>query len=578
LLYPALATALVKFDFEQHYFDERPIGVLDHYVVEQDGVYHLFYLRGNPAVNIGHATTTDFTRWNFEEPVLEPGTWDQVLWAPCLIPMERWGWNMYYTGVNSFGAQQSGLAMTQDLMIWSKLPWPVYNPDPSWAQWGDSLWCHGRDPHVIEHDGKYYMVVTAKTWDGYGAVACAESNDGFSWTDIGPIYVHDTWHVFESVFILKKNGKFHMFFTEENVYGTSHMSSDDLFSGWDISSRRIIDSGHAPQVTTLPDGTEIFSRHSTYNNGVDEEFHTLRFDTLAWVGDIPAPYKPWPLAATWNLVWGNAFPYQPVYRNNPKVRGENIPDTFEGNCWIGTYEQYTGPMGFGMPGGFQGDDRMGMIRSDPFTITGYSMNLLVGGGDNLSQVYVALVDAATLEVLHRETGRNTEEMDRRYWDLVPYQGREVYLEIADLSSGPWGHINCDDITESWEILDDDDDGDGDGGGGGIKTLGTNMGRVEGSGSDAASGPALYQNSPNPFNPVTSIAYEIPTTGHVTLNIYDVHGKLVRNLTDGVRPAGLYTATWNGQDHTGNRVVSGVYLCRLAVDGAVIETRKMLLLK
>jgi hypothetical protein len=574
LLHPAPTSALVKFDFEQHYFDERPTGVLDHYVVEQDGVYHLFYLRGNPAIDIGHATTTDFTHWNIEEPVLETGTWDQRLWAPCLIQMPTYGWNMYFTGVNSFGAQQSGVAMTQDLFEWHKLSWPVYNPDPSWAQWADSLWCHGRDPHVIRHDGKYYMFVTAKTWSGYGAVACAESNDGFAWTDIGPIYLHDSWHVFESVFILEKNGKFHMFFTEEAVYGTSHMSSNDLFSGWDIANRRIIDSGHAPQITTLPNGTEIFSRHSRYDNGVDEAFHTLRFDTLAWVGDIPAPYKPWPLAGDWNLIWGNAFPYQPVYRNNPKARGVDLPNTFEGNCWIGTYEQYTGPMGFGMPGGFQGDSRTGVLRSDTFTIAGNSMNLLVGGGDNLDLEYVALVDAVNGEVLFKETGQNNQAMDRRYWNLKPHVGREAYIEIADLSTDAWGFINCDDITESWDVIDEND-GDG---GNDRKTVGTVIQNADDRGTVEVAGPVLFQNSPNPFNPITSIAYQIPDRGHVTLRIYDVHGKLVRELIDDTRAPGSHTVNWNGQDQAGRRAVSGVYLYRLTFEGSVIETRKMLMLK
>jgi predicted GH43/DUF377 family glycosyl hydrolase len=568
---------MVKFDFEQGYFHEKPLPVLDHCVIEVDEVYHLYYLRGNPAVDVGRASTTDFKHWQLKEPVLEPGDWDYVMWAPQLFQVPGWGWYMFYTGVNSFGAQQTGLAVSSTLDNWFKYPGPVYNPDPAWALWDETTWCHGRDPHVIEYNGKYYMFVTAKTVDSFGAVACAVSDDLFNWTDIGPIYVHDTWHVMESVFIMQRNGKFHMFFTEEIVNGTSHMASDDLLSGWDIANRRIIDSGHAPQVTQLSDGTEIFSRHAVYNNGVDENFHVHRFDELAWAGDIPAPYKPWALADDWNLIWGNAFAFQPVFRNNPKARGATVADTFEGNCWIGTYERYTGPLGFGTPGGIQGDSRTGVIRSKPFTVAGNSMNLLVGGGDDIDMLYVALVDAATTDVLYKETGSNSEEMDRRFWDLKPHKGREVYVEIADLSTGAWGHINCDDITESWEILYPDDGDDPDNGAKGMKNTGV-LQRSEDRGAPPSGKAVLFQNSPNPFNPATKIAYEVPGRGRVTLRVYDVNGKLVRELVDDEQPAGPHAVTWNGQDSAGRRVVSGVYLYRLTFDGAVVNTRKMLMLK
>ncbi len=572
LLHPVATSALVKFDFEQKYFSEAPIPVLDHCVMEKDGVYHLIYLRGDPALDIGHATSTDFIDWNLEEPLLEPGTWDTRLWAPYIIDTP-YGWIMYYTGVNGFGAQQTGMAIGQTPENWLKVGWPVNHPDPAWALWDENTWCHGRDPHVIQYNGKYYMFLTALTADAKGAVACAESIDLLNWTDIGPIYVHDSWHVMESVFILERQGIFHMFFTEEEVNGTSHMSSNDLFSGWDISNRRIVDTGHAPQITSLSDGTEMFSRHAIYNDGHGTSFYALRFDELVWSGDIPAAYKPWALSGSWNLIWGNAFSYQPTYGNNPKARGEDVDDTFEGYCWIGSYERYTGPMGIGTVGGFQGDSRTGMIRPKLFTITGRSMNLLVGGGTDIDYLYVALVNAATGTVLYKETGKNTDEMDRRYWDLDPYRNTDVYIEIADMSVSAFGHINCDDIIESSASLEN-----GDGGG-------RNNDRDTGIFStDEADKPAtqqksaLLQNSPNPFNPTTAISYEIPARGLVDLRVYDVSGKLVRTLVAGEKATGPHTVVWDGADNTGSRMASGVYLYRLLFNGAVVDTRKMLMLK
>jgi hypothetical protein len=375
----------------------------------------------------------------------------------------------------------------------------------------------------------------------------------------------------ESVFIMERNGKFHMFFTEEAVYGTSHVTCDSLFGDWNMTNRRIIDNGHAAQITVLSNGTEMFSRHAVYDNGHGVQYHNIRIDELAWAGDIPAPYKAWALFDDWNLIWGNAFSYQPTFANNPAARGENVADTYEGNCWIGTYERYTGPMGFGSPGGFQGDSRTGVIRSNPFTVAGNSMSLLVGGGNDIDNLYVALVDAQTTEVIYKETGKNTDEMDRRYWNLMPHKGRRVYVEIADNSTAAFGHISCDDIAESWTDIDDGNNSGG-------SSKGRNFVGSEGRGEAATVAPALHQNTPNPFNPATTIAYDVPTRGQVALRVYDVGGKLVRTLVDSMRPAGTHQVQWNGLDDAGRRVASGVYLYRYSFENNVIQTKKMMMLK
>ncbi|MFQ5510831.1 MAG: choice-of-anchor B family protein [Candidatus Krumholzibacteriia bacterium] len=89
--------------------------------------------------------------------------------------------------------------------------------------------------------------------------------------------------------------------------------------------------------------------------------------------------------------------------------------------------------------------------------------------------------------------------------------------------------------------------------------------------------SLRQNVPNPFNPSTAITYDLPAAGRVRLAVYDPLGRHVRTLVDGVRPAGVATATWNGTDDNGRPAASGVYFCRLTVDGQS-RTRQMLLLK
>jgi hypothetical protein len=89
--------------------------------------------------------------------------------------------------------------------------------------------------------------------------------------------------------------------------------------------------------------------------------------------------------------------------------------------------------------------------------------------------------------------------------------------------------------------------------------------------------ALSQNEPNPFNPETTIRFTMPSSGNVTLNIYDAAGRLVRSLVNGVTEAGSHNVTWNGVDNHGSPVSSGVYFYRLSA-GKFSETKKMTLLK
>jgi hypothetical protein len=88
---------------------------------------------------------------------------------------------------------------------------------------------------------------------------------------------------------------------------------------------------------------------------------------------------------------------------------------------------------------------------------------------------------------------------------------------------------------------------------------------------------LHANTPNPFNPRTTIAYDLPRAGHARLDIYDAGGKLVRRLVDADLAAGRHEAAWDGRNDDGGDVASGTYLVLFASgDGAL--RRKMTLLR
>ena len=89
--------------------------------------------------------------------------------------------------------------------------------------------------------------------------------------------------------------------------------------------------------------------------------------------------------------------------------------------------------------------------------------------------------------------------------------------------------------------------------------------------------ALHQNFPNPFNPNTSLRYELPIATDVVLVVYDLLGREVIRLVDEHNEAGYHQVIWQGQDKFGRGLASGVYIYRLATPN-YSHSRKMLLLK
>ena len=88
---------------------------------------------------------------------------------------------------------------------------------------------------------------------------------------------------------------------------------------------------------------------------------------------------------------------------------------------------------------------------------------------------------------------------------------------------------------------------------------------------------LYHNFPNPFNPSTKIAFELPKASRVKLIVFDIVGREVAQITDTDYPAGYTEITWNGTTRNGNVASSGVYFYRISAD-RWNKTMKMVVLK
>ena len=97
-------------------------------------------------------------------------------------------------------------------------------------------------------------------------------------------------------------------------------------------------------------------------------------------------------------------------------------------------------------------------------------------------------------------------------------------------------------------------------------------------ADAVEGPSLRPNRPNPFNPETTIAFDLATAGRVSIRVFDITGRLVRDLIPQEEyRRGTHVVSWDGRDGQGRQVPAGIYFYRIEA-GEWSETRKMVVVR
>jgi len=192
-----------KVDIIQEGF--RPIGgsLADFAVIHHQGRDHFFYIErrlqeGTPffpghEIYFGHASTADFFDWQVHDPVMliRPGTWEGAhVWAPFVIKNGD-EYIMAYTGLNRHLSQDIGLASSRDMFQWRRWDTNPISPckNADWSAWWPDEICSCRDPHLLRHDGRVWMVYTANTKEGASCLAMASTEDFIHWKDYGPILV-----------------------------------------------------------------------------------------------------------------------------------------------------------------------------------------------------------------------------------------------------------------------------------------------------------------------------------------------------------------------------------------------------
>jgi hypothetical protein len=171
--------------------------------VRLDGEYHFVYselrlagasalLPGN-ALHLGRASTHDFLSWQVHEPtlVIQPGTWESThVLTPALVEYKD-RYLLAYAATNDVMAQDIGLAFSDDLRSWNRLPTNPVSParGRDWAFWRNTGASTCRAPYLFRHRGRLYMSYTAVTRGGASCIALASTTDLVGWEDHGPILV-----------------------------------------------------------------------------------------------------------------------------------------------------------------------------------------------------------------------------------------------------------------------------------------------------------------------------------------------------------------------------------------------------
>lgn len=443
----------------------------DFSIIRPDSVYHIYYhtiLESTPhatrADTIWHATSPDLKHWDIEGPILTagPDSWDSgAMWAPDVFRDETNNrWVIAYTGCDSQMNQRICMAYSEDLFTWNKSSTnPTVVPDTNQYVWDPShSWSNFRDPFVYRQDNQWHMLVTAQQWLGVntGVLYHGTSIDLENWLDVGILFAHDgtdRWRVLESAQYHVIGDYHHLLFGEYDTPGITLLSAQQP-GDWTMANRVLLDYGYAPEIDEFDPEARIFSRLAPYlqPNGIDLAY-VVRLDTLLTDPDgaNPLVHKPHPLDDDWPVHTGTANLGNPIFGDNPLWRGEPSVGMV-GNGYYGSKEYYQGPLsGRGGPGTQLGDGVTGILESHPFIVTGQRMFLLVGGGDYPTTCYVALVNASDSTIIFSETGQDSDPMTPREWNLVPYQGLECIIRIVDEETGPFGHINVDEIVEIYDV-------------------------------------------------------------------------------------------------------------------------------
>jgi len=267
----------------------------------------------------------------------------------------------------------------------------------------------------------------------------------------------------------------------------------------------------------------------------------------------------------WNpsnsAIFGSA---QPAWAATPYPQNDHVPMLFKRVCDVSSIDIPVGKIGMHGNEWNDPDQWVGVVWTSPITgtinVSGGVWYAMTGHSRNADwQVRLNEIVLTTGNVAHSDGSSSTSPSD-----LLEGSGGAPALQSLSVNPGD---------TITLEFIS-------------LATIACFVGAdftITGEAVSAVSHPtphtsALKQNHPNPFNPQTTIVFEIPKQEAVSLRVFDMSGRLVRDLI-AVEPhaPGRHEVVWYGRDDSGRQVSSGTYFYRLEA-GSFSETKRMVLIK
>jgi len=526
-----------------------PIRPKDFSLVKKDGYYHIFYILnsaslqpGQTETSFGHAISSDLYHWTQLDPVLQVDStlWDNThVWAPSIVFRDSL-YYMFYAGVTTSsaydGTQRIGLAVSSDLMTWNRMDAPVYaGTQVPWA-WADSTNSLPafRDPFVMPdpaNPGSWLMYFMSSYGPDTAAtvVGVARSSGDFtSWQDAGPLLI--TWRNYsfnqstESPHVFRHGGLWYLFVTTGSSQPLSFYTSPDPvgpLGDWIYRGRlrNMLDVDTSPWFASeyLRDGIDdLFA----YVNGDRIEVRQIQWGS-GWTFALLQP----PFFHVVDLDWT-----KPV-----ATAGDTL------GLFVQSANSYAGPpqLVYGVVDSLGNEtpvpsDSIGLpaapeLPADTTTIW-FTARRWPAVSDS---------DTVTVTRLHVHTADSTAfsaMLTIRAKPLPPFQ----YGEDTTSATIPGPPLE-DPIQRLIKKLF-------------FRALG---------GTPISDGPAVAIGLPDPWP--------------VSVDLYDVTGRRVRNLAMRTLPAGVSVLPWDGRDASGAPVGRGIYFARLRV-GGLTRTLHLLLLR
>lgn len=262
-----------------------------------DQTYHLYYNIGKAdgeqdwgqpfnEKQFGHATSKDLKKWEIHDSFLPviPDTWESVVVSAPFVVRHNGQFYMAYTGFGGGTAnQRMGIATSEDLFNWTRIPENPVAVGPEWTKWKENGWSDYRDPGLLKWDDQWLAFNTVSSQKG-DAVAISVSKDLINWRHLPEdraIFVD--WGNPESPVAFKHGDRVYLIASQPWQGKQMWVTDDPLAGNWETIAFEFPEGDWSGwEYIISPQGKELLGAFLWKKNG-----NFIRFWQLEWEGEVP---------------------------------------------------------------------------------------------------------------------------------------------------------------------------------------------------------------------------------------------------------------------------------------------------